>query len=193
MNFFKSAVVCFAVLAIAGCNDGSPTAKFQIKPKTETEKQIEVLEKKLPKDADAYYQLAVLYAEKDGASLVDEVKITINVKKAANQGHAEAQNLLGFLYDNGSAALNQDHSKAGQYYRLAAVQGHDDAQNNLGCWYYEGLGVRRNVVEAYAWVSISGPLHSESLDVIKQELSDVQLSEAKKRAAELLEKYGSGK
>ena len=195
MNLFKFAVVCFAVVAACGCGEPTPTAKFRIRPLTEREKKIESLEKKFPKDADEYYQLASLYSEEESKSLTDQIKvavnISLNIKAAAKRGHPEAQNQLGFYYDNGMSPIVKNHAKAGEYYRLAAEQGLKDAQNNLGCWYYEGLGVEKNPVEAYAWVSISG--NSENTNAIAEELSDGQLSEAKKRAAELLEKYGSGK
>ena len=191
MNPFKCAAVCLVVVVMCGCGEPTPTAKFRMRPLTEREKEIESLEKKFPKDADEYYQLASLYSEKESESLTDQINITLNITMAAKRGHPEAQNQLGFCYDNGVRTTGKNHAKAGEYYRLAAEQGLKDAQNNLGCWYFEGLGVEKNPVEAYAWVSISG--NSENTNAIAEELSDGQLSQAKKRATELFEKYGSGK
>ena len=53
---------------------------------------------------------------------------------AANQGHAVAQNNLGYLYHNG-LGVTQDYAKARHFYELAANQGNACAQNNLGYLY----------------------------------------------------------
>ena len=231
MTCFKPAFVCVAIIAITGCKDGSPTAKFQIKPKTETEEQIETLERKRPKDADAYLELAALYASKEGASLHDELKGSTYLKKAANQGHAEAQNILGYLYDSGTRTIKQDHSKAVELYRLSALQGYSAAQLNLGIsyatgqgvardyraaskWYRlaaeqgesqaqwhlgylysKGDGVPRDFVEAYAWFSVAAAGGWEDAvtdrEVAANQITPEQLAEGKKRATELIAKYGS--
>ena len=48
-------------------------------------------------------------------------------RKAAEQGHADAQNNLGFMYYTGQG-VEQDYKKAVEWYRKAAEQGHADAQ-----------------------------------------------------------------
>ena len=52
-------------------------------------------------------------------------------RKAANRGHANAQNSLGLMYQNGRG-VPQDYSEAVKWFRKAADQGHADAQNSLG-------------------------------------------------------------
>jgi len=51
-------------------------------------------------------------------------------RKAAEQGHADAQNNLGVLYMNGQG-VPQNRSLAIAWYRQAAAQGNTTAQNNL--------------------------------------------------------------
>ena len=68
----------------------------------------------------------------------------------AVQGHAEAQNMLGFMYRMGEG-VEQDFAKARHWYRLAADQGHPTAQNNLGLLYRYGLGVPKNSAKAFRW------------------------------------------
>ena len=62
-------------------------------------------------------------------------------RKAADQGHADAQHNLGFIYYNGQGSMPQDYAAAISWYRKAANQGDASAQNNLGVLYANGRGV----------------------------------------------------
>ncbi len=55
-------------------------------------------------------------------------------RKAAEQGYAEAQKQLGFMYQEGRG-IAQDDEKAAQWYRKAAEQGQAEAQWGLGFEY----------------------------------------------------------
>ena len=55
----------------------------------------------------------------------------------AEQGDANAQFNLGFMYDNGEG-VPQDYAEAVRWYRLAAEQGNAFAQVNLGVMYANG-------------------------------------------------------
>jgi TPR repeat protein len=55
----------------------------------------------------------------------------------AEQGDANAQFNLGFMYDNGEG-VPQDYAEAVRWYRLAAEQGNAFAQVNLGIMYANG-------------------------------------------------------
>lgn len=68
----------------------------------------------------------------------------------AEQGHAEAQNMLGYMYRYGEG-LPQDFEQARQWYRRSADQGNATAQNNLGALYRQGLGVPQDYQEAFRW------------------------------------------
>ena len=50
---------------------------------------------------------------------------------SAEQGYAEAQFNLGFMYDNGEG-VPQDYKEAVKWYRLSAEQGNALGQYNLG-------------------------------------------------------------
>ena len=71
-------------------------------------------------------------------------------RRAAEQGHADAQFSLGVMYRNGQG-IAQDDSEAVKWYRLAAEQGHAKAQNNLGLMYDNGQGVPQDYGEAVKW------------------------------------------
>lgn len=68
----------------------------------------------------------------------------------AEQGNAQAQNNLGYLYARG-AGVPQDYAEAVKWYRKAAEQGLARAQHNLGYMYARGAGVAQDFAEAAKW------------------------------------------
>ncbi len=70
--------------------------------------------------------------------------------KAAEQGDAQAQTNLGWMYEYGRG-VPQDYKEAMRWYRLAAAQGHAQAQTNLGVMYANGQGVPQDYKEAMRW------------------------------------------
>ena len=48
-----------------------------------------------------------------------------------------------------------DLKKAANWYRLSAEQGIGSAQQNLAQLYFRGLGVEKNLSEAYRWYSLA--------------------------------------
>ena len=71
-------------------------------------------------------------------------------RKAAEQGHAEAQCQLGFCYACGTG-VGQDFVEAVKWYRKAAEQGHAGSQYELGRCYFDGTGVEQDHTEAVRW------------------------------------------
>jgi TPR repeat protein len=55
-------------------------------------------------------------------------------QKAADQGAANAQSNLGFMYEHGQG-VSQDYAAAASWYRKAADQGDPGGQYNLGAIY----------------------------------------------------------
>ena len=68
----------------------------------------------------------------------------------AAQGHAQAQNMLGYMSRFG-LGVPQDYHLARQWYRKAADNGNAQAQNNLGALYRYGFGVEQDYQEAFRW------------------------------------------
>lgn len=64
-------------------------------------------------------------------------------RKAAEQGHAKAENCLGECYRDGHG-VEADLSEAVRWFEKAAEQNNPDALFNLGFYYYAGNGVRRD-------------------------------------------------
>ena len=79
-------------------------------------------------------------------------------RRAAKQGHVEAQFNLGFMYATGRG-VTQDETVAVRvavrWYRLAADQGYAGAQSNLGVMYEKGRGVPQDETEAVRWYRLA--------------------------------------
>ena len=71
-------------------------------------------------------------------------------RKAADQGFAGAQCIVGFAYLQGQGAA-KDESAAAEWYRKAAEQGSMDAQHHLGIMYRNGRGVDECHTTAVKW------------------------------------------
>ena len=80
----------------------------------------------------------------------DDAQAVALYRKAADQGHADAQFNLGYAYAYGQG-VPQDYAQAVAWYRKAADQGNAHAQNNLGHAYRNGQGVPQDYGEAVAW------------------------------------------
>tara|TARA_B110000259_G_C13907495_1_gene359478 strand:- start:1 stop:597 length:597 start_codon:yes stop_codon:yes gene_type:complete len=72
-------------------------------------------------------------------------------KPLAEQGNAEAQYLLGFLFQHGLGVASYNDKEAAKWYGLAAEQGHSKSQFELAEAYHWGTGVIQNYAEAVKW------------------------------------------
>lgn len=91
------------------------------------------------------------YQAGEDAYLRDDFETALSEwRPLAEQGHPEAQNMMGYMYRFGEG-LPQDFEQARQWYRRAADQGNATAQNNLGAMYRQGLGVPQDYQEAFRW------------------------------------------
>lgn len=109
------------------------------------EAPIEALKAKAEKgDAKAQFELGKKFMETENAEAVKWLR------KSADQGNADAQDVLGICYFDGKIVA-QDSTDAITWFRKAAEQGNAPAQFNLGACYYYGHGVKQDYVEAVAW------------------------------------------
>jgi TPR repeat protein len=72
--------------------------------------------------------------------------------KAGELGSLEAQRDLGALYATGDWTGPRDPARAAEWYRRAADRGHADAQYNLGFMYLLGEGVTSDPKEGLRWL-----------------------------------------
>ena len=88
------------------------------------------------------------YKNKDYATALREWK------PLAEQGNAEAQYILGWMYEYGKGVL-QDDETAVKWYKRAAEQGNAPAQTNLDLMYHQGQGVPQNYEAATKWFKLT--------------------------------------
>jgi len=72
------------------------------------------------------------------------------LRPVAEEGDANAQNILGIMYSKGQGVL-QNYSEAFKWFLLSAQQGNAAAQYNLGEMYADGTGVSQNYEETVRW------------------------------------------
>jgi len=114
-------------------------------------------------------------------------------RKAAEQGEADGQFKLGYLYHEGEA-VPQDYAEAARWYREAADQGSANAQYNLGVMCGEGQGIPQDYVQAHMWFNLAGA--SGDLDGIKnrdgvaRKMTPDEIAGARRRAQEWEPKTG---
>ena len=76
------------------------------------------------------------------------------IRQLAEQGDAEAQNILGIRYFKGEG-VKKDEIEAAKWFQLAAEQDHSDAQTVLGLMYTNGEGVPQVYMEAEKWFRLA--------------------------------------
>lgn len=107
------------------------------------------------------------------------------LRPLAEDGEAEAQDLLGRMYERGHG-VTQDGQRALELYRLAADQGYPAAQVNLGWLFALGEGVTQDLIVAHMWwnvASANGAEHArKSRDLLALSMNPDQIAEAQLRA-----------
>ena len=97
----------------------------------------------------AHHNLGLMYengtgVEKNSAAALKHYEV------AAKKGYAPSQNNLAkFYFEFGK------HTEAVRLLRSAANQGNSDAQAALGGLLLQGIGTKRNVIEAYKWTILA--------------------------------------
>ncbi len=97
-------------------------------------------------DVDAQYFLAKIF-EDDYFRNQTSVKFA---KRAALQGHAKAQSLLGFMYIYGNEDVVKDYEEAERWLVRAATQGGVHIQKTLGVLYNQGP-IPKNYQKSVYW------------------------------------------
>lgn len=96
-------------------------------------------------DPETYYRKAKALGDEK-----KDAEAFVWYRKAAEQGHMDAQCDLGYCYINGKG-VSKDEKEAVKWYQKAADQGNMDAQCNLGYCYFHGKGVSKDEAEGIKW------------------------------------------
>ena len=73
-------------------------------------------------------------------------------RKAADQNHAAAAAVLGYLYERGDG-VKADPAEAAKWYRKSADQNNSDGLFNLGRVYEHGIGLSKDMAQARTYYS----------------------------------------
>ena len=115
------------------------------------------------------------------------------LQELAEQGEAQAQYRLGFLYQFGQG-VPQDYERAVMWYRKAADQGYANGQFYLGFMYSIGLGVTRNIAQGNMWFNLAAAQgHKDAIkhrERLTKSMTSAEILAAQRLAREWLEKYG---
>ena len=134
-------------------------------------------------DADAQYNLGVMYDNGEGVP-EDNAEAVKWYRMAAEQGHAGTQFMLGLMYAYGDG-VPEDDAEAVKWYRMAAEQGHAGTQFMLGVMYNNGEGVPEDYVRAYAWYNLAAAQGNEPAVKAKDGLRERMTAKQIARAQEL--------
>ena len=109
----------------------------------------------------------------------DITKSTEMLRRAAENGHPQAQNDLGNCYLNGEGVV-RDFDQAKQWWKKAALQDIPQALFNLGCIARDHEG---NKMMAYAYLKLTGTRHPKApalLQEVAAQLSKIEVIYAEK-------------
>lgn len=109
-------------------------------------------------DAEELNNLGLAYQYGNNGKPQNYNEAARHFRLAAEQGHAGAQNNLGFCYHNGWG-VPKDMSQAAMWYKRSADQGNAWGQSNYGTCLEFGWGVRKNVsaaIEMYRRAAAQG-------------------------------------
>ncbi len=127
-------------------------------------------------------------------------QVDAELLRKAKAGDAVAQVILGVMYDDGDGVPEND-AEAVKWYRKAADQGFAPGQVALGVMfllggmYDDGEGVPENYVLAHMWLNLAraqGLANAKTaLDLLIPKMTNAQIAEAQRMAAEWHEKHSS--
>src|ERR1043166_3692575 len=90
------------------------------------------------------------------------------LRKNAEAGDAEAENMLGVMYSMGEG-VDRDKAEAVRWYHKAAKHGNSAAMFNLGAAYYNGDGVGVDDVASCAWFLLAQEAgYSQADDAVRR-------------------------
>ena len=103
-----------------------------------------------PDDYKASQSVGEISVRQDEHDNISPGKDYDTLKKAAEQGHDEAQAILGARYFLG-IEVHQNYIQASKWLKKAAHQNNADAQASLGLMYKDGIGVPQDYAQSAKW------------------------------------------
>lgn len=105
-------------------------------------------------EAGGLYYKGLMYTTGEGVEKDAAVGREL-IYSAAKRGYSDAQVSIGELYKSGTGGMLQDFREAARWFSLAAKQGNVTGQHELAVMYWDGSGVEKSRVTAYAWINLA--------------------------------------
>lgn len=142
-------------------------------------------------DMKAQYDLGTCFENSKGTK-PDPAAALKWYKMAAEKGHVMAAFQAGLAYTTGSGTA-RDPASAVTYYKKAAYAGHPFSLFVLANHYTSGSGIEKNLVEAYALLSIAikegddqqVALAKKNLSGIEKEMTNAEIEKAQVRIGQI--------
>lgn len=136
-------------------------------------------------DIAAQMSLGLEYLHGDRGNPIDAAKGVDLIKKAATQDD-NARALLASFYLYG-LHVPKDEVKAAELFQKSAAQGLGISQDALWRMYEDGVGVRKNLSLAYAWLNLAAAqdvvFAKENRDLLEKSLTPAQRAEGQRLAS----------
>lgn len=130
----------------------------------------------------AQFRLGTLYEKGKGVTKDLETARSL-YEQAAEKGNAKAMHNLAVLYAEGGDSGKPDYGEAFKWFVKAANYGVSDSQYNLGILYARGIGVPKNMIEAYKWFALAAAQGDKEAgkkqDEVAQKLDAKEMAQAR--------------
>ncbi len=111
--------------------------------------------------------------------------------KSANNGYAEAEYILATCYSSKKYHFPLDDTKAVYWLKRSAAKGYISAQYELGEHYHRGVGIKKDKILSYVWLTLASREDSfvsiRARHMVKDEMTNSEI----KKAEALTEVYFS--
>jgi len=136
---------------------------------------------------EAQYAVGMLYLE-GGMGTPDPKAAIPWLMEAMKSGDAQMQYQLAYMNENG-IGCTVNYANAAVLYNMASNKGHGIAPGRIARMSAEGLGMKRNPVQAWAYAKLGSSRGDKSLEVLilklDSELDDAAKADARKSLVEL--------
>ena len=182
------ALMIFVFVGVSGCSGSTKDEVAQAEQKKVRGEHDKL--KKLANEGDVNAQCELASKYVSTRKYEEAIKWW---RKAAEQGHLKAQDLLSYHLAKGKM-VQQDYAEAAKWNRIMSYQGYAAGMRRLGLAYEKGRGVPQSYEEAFVWFTAQQTFGDatykkwavEDLRDISKHLAPEQILKSKNRAKDLV-------
>ncbi len=112
------------------------------------------------------------------------------LREGAEGGVPIAHHRRGWMYARGEIGDTRDNVNAVKHWKIAAESGLSLAQMDLGVMYWNGVGVQKDLILAYTWLSLASQDEEllsakQNLDNLAEQMTQPDITQAKSLAEQI--------